>query len=761
MRRSMTFYFLLLLSTLLLFTGTSCEQEVVEFREVIYSKGDDTQITGDVPVEPTTYKIGDTVTIAGNSGNLSKPGHHFVGWNTQQDGSGQTYYYGEIFTLSRSPFNDLSPLVLYPVWHYSGYFKINFHANGADSGAVPTDNSTYQIGTTTTLPDNTGSMTKEGFVFKGWTTTSDGDGAYYPAGAQYTIPNTTTDINLYAVWAEPRQFRYDTNGADSSILPTDSISFTMFDEIDIRGSSAEISREGYNFHSWNTEPDGSGTTILPGENQTLPDQDLVLYAQWQRIYYTISYDSVYGSEISSQTVAHGEYVPEPEDPTREYYTFAGWYWDRDYQIPWEFSNWIVVSSFTLYAKWESNYPASFAGGSGTQYDPYQVSDAAELYAVRYYPDKHYIQTADIDLSEFSSGKGWEPIGETDGDGYADSAYFSGSFNGNGYTISNLYVNRPEKGRTGLFGYVNFPFASGNSISNVNLQNVFILGSISAGGLVGEIVNGTISNCTVNNVEIRGTENIGGLIGKSFASSITHNIISEIMIGMVQSSQKGFRVGGLAGSLENATVSYSKTEGFAIIGWRDIGGLVGSQDGGVIEKSLSLVSHVEGKPNYSANSSSGEITTVGGLIGSTTNGLVQECYSESDVTGYVLVGGLIGYSSGRSLIIRNCFTTGDVNSIGTKGGLVGFLSDGTLSQSYAQNTVTPNTYGGLVGGRINFPTIVDSYYDATVSGIVEYDRGIPISSEQMSTQSTFIGWDFANTWIMGPSFPVLRALIPLY
>ena len=111
MRRSMTFYFLLLLSTLLLFTGTSCEQEVVEFREVIYSKGDDTQITGDVPVEPTTYKIGDTVTIAGNSGNLSKPGHHFVGWNTQQDGSGQTYYYGEIFTLSRSPFNDLSPLV--------------------------------------------------------------------------------------------------------------------------------------------------------------------------------------------------------------------------------------------------------------------------------------------------------------------------------------------------------------------------------------------------------------------------------------------------------------------------------------------------------------------------------------------------------------------------------------------------------------------------------------------------------------------------
>lgn len=752
MRRSMTFYFLLLLSTLLLFTGTSCEQEVVEFREVIYSKGDDTQITGEVPVEPTTYKIGDTVTIAGNSGNLSKPGHHFVGWNTQQDGSGQTYYYGEIFTLSRSPFNDLSPLVLYPVWHYSGYFKINFHANGADSGAVPTDNFTYQIGTTTTLPDNTGSMTKEGFVFKGWTTTSDGDGAYYPAGAQYTIPNTTTDINLYAVWAEPRQFRYDTNGADSSILPTDSISFTMFDEIDIRGSSAEISREGYNFHSWNTEPDGSGTTILPGENQTLPDQDLVLYAQWQRIYYTISYDSVYGSEISSQTVAHGDYVPVPEDPTREYYTFEGWYWDRDYTTPWEFSNWIVVSSFTLYAKWESNYPASFAGGSGTQYDPYQVSDAAELYAVRYYPDKHYIQTADIDLSEFSSGKGWEPIGETDGDGYADKAPFSGSFNGNGYTISNLYVNRPGKGRTGLFGYVNL--ASGNSINDVDLYDAVVVGSVSAGSLIGEIVSGNVIGCTVSFADVRGSQNIGGLVGKLSSSTILHGRARNVMIGLVPSTQNAENVGGLVGSSIDGRITSSLSEGIAI-GYEYVGGLIGYQKGGLVEKSVSYMDYVEGKGEYG----------VGGLVGSLENGMIEECFANTDVTGLYMVGGLIGDSYGHYSTIRFSSATGRVTAFSSKGGLIGFMTDGVLSSSFARGEVI-SIYGGqggggLVGSTLNSPRIDDSYYDSTISGWMDVGKGIPRTSDQMRLQSTFIGWDFTNIWVMGPSFPILRNIVSLY
>lgn len=761
MHRSIISISLLVVVALLLFTGTSCKPEVVEFRDVIYSIGDDTQITGEIPEEPTTYKVGDTVTVASNSGNLSKPGHYFVGWNTQQDGGGQTYYCGESFTLSRSSYGDLSPLILYPLWYYSGDFRVNYHANGSDSGTVPIDSSTHQIGSIITLPDNTGSMVKEGYVFKGWTTNIDGDGTYYAVGDEYTIPITTTNIDLYAVWAELRKFCYDGNGADSSSLSADWITFTALDEIDIRGSSAELLKEGYNFDSWNTEADGSGITILPGFNQTLPDQDFVLYAQWRRIYYTISFDSVYGSEVLPQTVAHGDFVQIPEDPTRQYYSFVGWYWDIDYTIPWEFTNWSTTSSFSLYAKWESNYPATFEGGSGTQYDPYQVSNAAQLYAIRYYPDKHYIQTADIDLSEFSSGKGWEPIGETDGDGYSDTEYFSGSYNGNGYTISNLYVNRPEMGRTGLFGYVVLPFASTNSITNVNLQNVNIIGSISAGGLIGEIVNGNITNCTVDDVSIRGAENIGGLIGKSTASNINRNVVSTIMIGMVQSSQKGFCVGGLVGFSEYTTISYSKTSGYAVIGWREIGGLVGYQKGGVVEKSLSLVSYVEGKPNYSGESSSAEMTTVGGLIGSVSDSTIQECYSESDVTGYLLVGGLIGYSSGRNLIIQNSFTTGNVNSVGTKGGLVGFIVDGTISRCYARNTVIPNTSGGLVGGMINSPTIVDSFYDATLSGIVEYGRGTPISSAQMQTQSTFTGWDFANTWIMGPSFPILRALITLY
>ncbi|HOR47356.1 MAG TPA: hypothetical protein PK717_06565, partial [Caldisericia bacterium] len=353
-------------------------------------------------------------------------------------------------------------------------------------------------------------------------------------------------------------------------------------------------------------------------------------------------------------------------------------------------------------------------------------------------------------SEFSSGKGWEPIGETDGDGYADSEYFSGSFNGNGYTISNLYVNRPEKGRTGLFGYVNL--ARGNSINDVNLQDAVVIGSVSAGSLIGEIVSGNAVECTVNYSNIRGTENIGGLIGKASNSTILHGYARNVYIGLNPSYNRAVNVGGLVGTSLEANITYCLTEGM-IVGLQKVGGLIGYVRGGSILKSVSWVSYVEAQD------------TVGGLIGDVYTGSIEECSAHSSVVGDSIVGGLVGKTSFRYTSIRFCSATGSVTGGGLHGGLVGLHGGGVITTSFSRGTVTttPDGWGGggLVGGIWNMPSIDNSYYDSTTSGRTDVGKGFPRTADQMRMQSTFIGWDFTNIWVMGPSFPILRNILSLY
>ncbi len=69
--------------------------------------------------------------------------------------------------------------------------------------------------------------------------------------------------------------------------------------------------------------------------------------------YTISFDSKGGTDVPAQTdLMYGDHVAEPEPPTREGYTFAGWYFDENYARPFDFETVIVDGSTTLYARWE-------------------------------------------------------------------------------------------------------------------------------------------------------------------------------------------------------------------------------------------------------------------------------------------------------------------------------------------------------------------------------------------------------------------------
>ncbi len=116
--------------------------------------------------------------------------------------------------------------------------------------------------------------------------------------------------------------------------------------------------------------------------------------------------------------------------------------------------------------------------------------------------------ADIDLS----GHNWTPIGTT------SSNSFSGTFDGDGKTISNLTVNLPNNYNVGLFGYV-----VEGTIQNVTLTNATVQGKNFVGGLVG-FNNGTIENCTVSGT-VTGTGDkaiVGGLVGFNIGGTVSGN-----------------------------------------------------------------------------------------------------------------------------------------------------------------------------------------------------------------------------------------------
>lgn len=69
--------------------------------------------------------------------------------------------------------------------------------------------------------------------------------------------------------------------------------------------------------------------------------------------FTVTFDSRGGTDVTAQTdLLYGDYLEEPEPPTREGYVFTGWYSDKNCIYLWDFSEFTVPQSFTLYAGWK-------------------------------------------------------------------------------------------------------------------------------------------------------------------------------------------------------------------------------------------------------------------------------------------------------------------------------------------------------------------------------------------------------------------------
>ena len=127
-------------------------------------------------------------------------------------------------------------------------------------------------------------------------------------------------------------------------------------------------------------------------------------------------------------------------------------------------------------------------------------------------NKHYKQTADINASStnvWDSGKGFNPIGRS-------GAPFRGNYNGQGFSVDSLYINRPLENNQGFFGY-----AYQCTIENLGMTNVNINGRYNVGGLIGYHNNSIVNNC-FSTGSIIGYYYVGGLVGRTYKSTINNS-----------------------------------------------------------------------------------------------------------------------------------------------------------------------------------------------------------------------------------------------
>ncbi len=215
--------------------------------------------------------------------------------------------------------------------------------------------------------------------------------------------------------------------------------------------------------------------------------------------------------------------------------------------------------------------AQFSEGNGSKENPYQISSVNDLSKLASdvnsgiaYADKYFDLTTDLDLSVWcetnKSTGGWITIGN-------DSKSFQGKFNGNGYAINNVTINRPGNYYQGLFGQI-----SNATIENLRVENVNITGRDNVGAITGAISNSTINNCfTSGNLE--GNDVTGGIAGYVKSSSVISNSYSNCNV-----TGKGnyASIGGIVGILESSSLNYCYATGNIIsTGNNDsVGGLAG-------------------------------------------------------------------------------------------------------------------------------------------------------------------------------------------
>ena len=302
-------------------------------------------------------------------------------------------------------------------------------------------------------------------------------------------------------------------------------------------------------------------------------------------------------------------------------------------------------------------------GNGSTRNPYEISTAAELAWFRDYVNGGKLSvcaklTADIDLKDFCHAAdaskeelSWEPIGN-----YSNK--YTGTFDGNGHIISNLYIKVQRRG-VGFFGYME---------------------------------DGTIKNIVFDNAQVENTGNdyhyplTGIVVGATFG---TLQNLKTLKNCSVKSGAK--TLGGIAGTI---TGSCSNLENNATVSGRNkVGGIAGSFSGSTLSSCVNNGMVKEDR--------SGEC---GGIVGYIAYGTIEDCANYGNVTGTNEIGGIVGYAQDNSTI-KSTLSIGDITSEESRAGIiVGYARSINASNMLAYSNNAKLTINGTKQEGDNFKTV---------------------------------------------------------
>ena len=384
---------------------------------------------------------------------------------------------------------------------------------------------------------------------------------------------------------------------------------------------------------------------------------------------------------------------------------------------WFFTMLLFVTTMIMPSMmWAKSITPTQPRGEGTLEKPYQIGTAAELYwfaglvngtleGVKKNASANAILTTDItvnkgvldankDLVSESDFIEWTPVGAS-----SDGAY-TGTFDGQGYTISGLYFNNPHSSYVGLFGCI----GANGKISNVGVLDSYFQFSTLGGGVCG-VNYGTVRDCR-NTGSVRGFGSIGGVCGFNEKGGIIENSFNE---GTVSVSGTGDNV-------------------------QNVGGVSGNNNGTI-------------KSCYNTASVSGQVS-VGGVCGFNSVGTITNCFNEGTVSGQNIVGGVCG--NGCGVTTTNCFNEGTVSGQSHVGGVCGYdyYYDGKLTNCYyLSNTATGGINGKDVSGKAEGKSI-EQFKSGEVAWLLNGSTSVP-------TEGRTLAW-YQKLGENADAYPVLKS-----
>ena len=263
-----------------------------------------------------------------------------------------------------------------------------------------------------------------------------------------------------------------------------------------------------------------------------------------------------------------------------------------------------------------------------------ITNLADLQAMSVDLTEDYILLNDIDAGATNpSNPSWDSGGTwADRTGFNPISTFTGTFDGNGNSISNLFINKAAN-YIGLFGIID---SASSWVRNTNLIDVNITGVAYTGTLIGDLTDGTdVTNCSASGTLVTTGVFVGGLIGINRGANIVNCSVTTTVTGASNS----------------------------------VGGLIGNNYTGGTGNVTNC--HYNGSITVTAG------TYHGGLIGNWADGDITECSSKGTISGYTFVGGFVGFPVSAPGTAQRCFSSMDVtSSLNSTGGIYigGFAGD---------------------------------------------------------------------------------------